>query len=45
MGVVLLVGFLALLWVAAVLFAADSRDGHDWIPRTRASERPGRLGD
>lgn len=35
---------IGLLWVAAVAFGRDSRDGSDWS-RTGVRERPRRLGD
>ena len=44
MGAVLVVLFVAALWVAAVAFASDSRDGRDWS-RSGAGDRPPRLGD
>ena len=34
-----------LLWVAAVAFGSDSRDGRDWLSRTAAGDRTPRLGD
>lgn len=33
------------LWIAAVLFGADTRDGGDWFARSGLAERPGRLRD
>jgi hypothetical protein len=29
----------ALLWIAAVLFGRDSRDGGDWLPRSDIRDR------
>jgi hypothetical protein len=42
---VLVLLFVALLWVAAIAFGRDSRDGHDWFARGSVDERPSRLGD
>ncbi|HZD18564.1 MAG TPA: hypothetical protein VE669_10530 [Actinomycetota bacterium] len=33
------------LWVAAVLFGRDTRDGGSWLARTNLVSRPRRLGD
>jgi len=45
MGAALILLLVVLLWVAAVAFPADSRDGRDWLARGRASDRSQRLGD
>ena len=37
--------FVVLLWVAAVAFSSDSRDGRDWLSRGSAGDRSPRLGD
>jgi hypothetical protein len=34
LGIVLTLLVLGLLWVAAVVFGRDSRDGNDWSRRT-----------
>jgi hypothetical protein len=41
----LVIGFIALIWVAAALAGRDSRDGRDWRSEASASSRPTRLGD
>jgi hypothetical protein len=41
----LVIGFIALMWVAAALAGRDSRDGRDWRSGASASSRPSRLGD
>jgi hypothetical protein len=33
------------LWVAAVAFGRDTRDGADWFTRAAVGERSPRLGD
>jgi hypothetical protein len=43
-GSVVTVVFLVALWVAAVLFGRDSRDGRDWFARTDLRARPHRIG-
>ena len=43
--VALVAVLVVLLWVAAVAFGSDSRDGHDWFSRTAVSDRTPRLGD
>ena len=35
LGIVLTVLVIGLLWVAAVVFGRDSRDGNDWFRRTK----------
>jgi hypothetical protein len=35
LGIVLTVLVVGLLWVAAVVFGRDSRDGNDWFRRTK----------
>ena len=42
---ILTVLFVVLLWVAAVAFGRDSRDGSDWLRRTNLRDRTSRLGD
>jgi hypothetical protein len=42
---VLTVLVIALLWVAAIVFGRDSRQGSDWISRSAISDRPQRIGD
>lgn len=44
-GSVITVAVLVALWIAAVLFGHDSRDGRDWFSRTNLRERPQRIGD
>lgn len=44
-GIGLLVAFWGLLWLAAVRFAPDVRDGRDWVDRPSLRARPGRLFD
>ena len=41
--IVLTVLVVALLWVAAVAFGRDSREGGDWPSRTDRRDRPPRL--
>lgn len=41
----LVIGFVALVWVAAVVGGRDSRDGRDWRTGASASSRPTRHGD
>ena len=43
MGVVLSVLFVVLLWVAAVVFPNDSRDGRDWLSRGSSDDRSRHL--
>ncbi|HET7236333.1 MAG TPA: hypothetical protein VFK59_07865 [Actinomycetota bacterium] len=45
MAIALTVLLLVLLWVAAVAFGRDSRDGSDWFSRTSVRDPGGRLGD
>ena len=35
LGIVLTLLVIGLLWVAAVVFGSDSRDGDDWFRRTK----------
>jgi hypothetical protein len=35
LGIVLTMLVIGLLWVAAIVFGRDSRDGNDWFRRTR----------
>ena len=42
LGFALTVLVIGLLWLAAVLFGRDSRDGNDWL--RRASDRTGEEG-
>jgi hypothetical protein len=35
----------AALWIAALLFGRDSRDGADWLGRTNLRDRPPRIGE
>lgn len=44
-GSILTVAAVAALWIAAVWFGRDSRDGRDWFARTNLRERPRRIGD
>lgn len=44
-GSVLSVAVVVALWIAAVVFGRDSRDGRDWFSRTNLRERPRRIGD
>jgi hypothetical protein len=41
----LVIGFIALIWVAAAMAGRDSRDGRDWRRGASATSRPTRLGD
>jgi hypothetical protein len=41
----LVIGFIALLWVAAAVGGRDSRDGRDWRNGASVSSRPTRLSD
>jgi hypothetical protein len=45
LGSAAVVVLIAGLWIAAVLFGRDTRDGGDWFARSRLAERPRRLGD
>jgi hypothetical protein len=45
MGIALTILLLVLLWVAAVAFGKDSRDGSDWFSRTNVRDGARRLGD
>jgi len=45
MGIALIALAVVLLWVAAVAFGQDSRDGNDWLSRTNPQDRARRLGD
>jgi len=45
MAVLLMMLFVVLLWVAAVAFPTDSRDGRDWLSRGGTDEHSPRLGD
>ena len=38
-GIVVTVLLVALLWVAAVVFGRDSREGGDWLPRSNLRDR------
>jgi len=42
---VLTVLVIALLWVAAIAFGRDSRNGSDWTSRSGIRDRPPRIGD
>ena len=44
-GVALVLLVVVLLWVAAVVFGRDSRDGNDWLSRTSLRDRSPRMGD
>ncbi len=44
-GEVVTVAAVVALWVAAVAFGRDSRDGRDWFARTDLRGRPPRIGD
>jgi hypothetical protein len=44
LGIVTLVIVVA-LWVAAVAFPRDARDGRDWFARTGPGDRTPRIGD
>ncbi len=39
------IAVVALLWVAAVAFGAESRDGRDWLSRGSPRDRTPRIGD
>jgi len=45
MGIALAISFVVLLWVAAVAFGDDSRDGRDWGSRTDVRDGSRHLGD
>jgi hypothetical protein len=42
---VLTVAAILALWVAAVVWGHDGRDGRAWFPTTNLHERPSRIGD
>jgi hypothetical protein len=44
-GAVIVLLVVVLLWVAAVVFGRDSRDGGDWLSRTSIRDRSPRSGD
>lgn len=44
-GAAIVVLVVVLLWVAAVVFGRDSRDGNDWLSRASVRDRSPRLGD
>jgi hypothetical protein len=44
-GSILTVAAVAALWIAAVWFGRDSRDGRDRFDLTDLRERPRRIGD
>ena len=39
-GLILALALAAALWIAAVVFGRDSRDGRDWLARSDLGERP-----
>jgi hypothetical protein len=39
-GIVVTVLLVALLWVAAVVFGRDSREGGDWLPGSTSATGP-----
>ena len=39
LGIVVTVLLVALLWVAAVVFGRDSREGGDWLPGSNLPDR------
>jgi hypothetical protein len=39
LGIVVTVLLVALLWVAAVVFGHDSREGGDWLPGSNLRDR------
>jgi hypothetical protein len=45
MAIALTISLVVLLWVAAVAFGRDSREGSDWFSRTSVRDPSGRLGD
>lgn len=45
LGSLIVAAAIAALWVAAVVFGRDTRDGGDWLERTNLRERPPRIGD
>ena len=45
LGTALAAAAAAALWVAAVLFGHDSRDGRDWLAGRSLRQRPPRTGD
>jgi hypothetical protein len=44
-GIVVTVVLVALLWVAAVVFGRDSREGGDWLPGSNVRDRSFRPRD
>jgi hypothetical protein len=40
LGIVLALLVIGLLWLAAVMFGRDSRDGNDWSSRTTERDGP-----
>jgi hypothetical protein len=44
-GIVVTVLLVALLWVAAVAFGRDSREGGDWLPGSNVRDRSFRPRD
>lgn len=45
LGLILAPALAAALWIAAVVFGRDSRDGRDWLARSDLGERPTRGRD
>jgi hypothetical protein len=45
LGLILALALAAALWIAAVVFGRDSRDGRDWLARSDLGERSSRGGD
>lgn len=43
--VLLVIALVVALWVLAVAWGRDSRDGHDWLTRASVGDPPPRLGD
>ncbi len=45
LGLILAPALAVALWLAAVVFGRDSRDGRDWMARSGPRERPRRDRD
>ncbi len=42
---ILVAAVVVALWLVAVVFGRDTRDGRDWLSRTNLRDRPPRIGD
>ena len=45
LGAILVAAAVVGLWVVAIVFGRDTRDGRDWLARTNLRDRPPRIGD